>query len=77
MISVDLTVGALIYLFSAVGLILALWFYADFRDKNLYETERKKVIFHCIKCDKIYSTKAGADTASCPRCGFTNARLKF
>ena len=77
MFSVDLTVGAIVYLFSAVGLILALWFYADMRDKNLYEGERKKVIFHCIKCDKIYATKAGAETCPCPRCGFTNARLKF
>ena len=77
MITVDLTGGALVYLFSAVGLILALWFYADFRDKNLYETERKKVIFHCIKCDKIYSAKAGTETSPCPRCDFTNTRLKF
>jgi len=74
---VDLTFGALVYLFSAVGLILALWFYTDFRDKNLYEAERKKIIFHCIKCDKIYSNKAGTEISGCPRCGFVNSRLRF
>lgn len=77
MFAVDLTLGALIYTFSALALILGLWLYYDLRDKNLYEAERKKVIFHCIKCDKIYTSRQGAEVAPCPRCHFENSRLKF
>lgn len=77
MFVIDLTLGALIYTFSAFALVLALWLYYDLRDKNIYESERKKVIFHCIKCDKIYTARQGAEVASCPRCTFQNARLKF
>lgn len=77
MFVVDLTFGALIYIFSALTLILGLWLFYDLRDKNLYEAERKKVIFHCIKCDKIFTAKCGSEVARCPRCGFENTRLKF
>jgi uncharacterized paraquat-inducible protein A len=77
MFVIDLTLGALIYIFSAFALLLALWLYYDLRDKNIYEAERKKVIFHCIKCDKIYTARHGTEAAACPRCSFENTRLKF
>lgn len=77
MFVVDLTLGALIYIFSALTLIFGLWLFYDRRDMNLYEAERKKVIFHCIKCDKIYTGKQGVETSRCPRCSFENSRLKF
>jgi hypothetical protein len=77
MFVIDLTVGALIYIFSALALILGLWLFYDFRDKNIYEAERKKVIFHCIKCNKIYTGRQGVDVSCCPRCNFENGRLKF
>lgn len=77
MVVIDLTLGALIYIFSAFALLLGLWLYYDLRDKNIYEAERKKVIFHCIKCDKIYTDHQGAETSPCPRCDFQNSRLKF
>jgi len=77
MFVVDLTLGALIYIFSALALIFGLWLFYDRRDKNLYEAERKKVVFHCIKCDKIYTGKQGSEAARCPRCSFENSRLKF
>lgn len=77
MFVIDLTVGALIYIFSAMALLIGLWLFSDLRDKNLYEAERKKVIFHCIKCDKIYTSRQGTEVAPCPRCQFNNARLKF
>lgn len=77
MMTVDLTTGALIYLFSALGLISILWLYYDLRDKNLYEAERKKGIFYCVKCEHIYTGRHGSETACCPRCGFENARVRF
>ena len=54
-----------------------LWIYYDRRDRTLYEAERKKITFHCIRCNQLYTEKAGTDTASCPQCGHTNVRLKF
>lgn len=77
MFVIDLSLGALIYIFSALAFIIGLWLYYDLRDKNLYEAERKKVIFHCVKCDKIYTCRQGAEVGTCPRCNFENARLKF
>ncbi len=77
MLTVDLTTGALIYLFSALGFIGALWLYYDLRDKNLYEAERKKVTFYCVKCERLYTGRHGSETAACPRCKFENARLRF
>lgn len=77
MFIVDLSVGALIYIFCALGLIVGLWIYYDLRDNNLYEAERKRTIFHCVKCDKIYTKKQGTEVGACPRCGFKNARLKY
>jgi DNA-directed RNA polymerase subunit RPC12/RpoP len=76
-IPVDLTVGALIYTFSAALLILSLWLHYDRRDRKLYEAERRKVIFHCIRCDKIYTGREGSEELACPRCQFQNVRLKF
>jgi DNA-directed RNA polymerase subunit RPC12/RpoP len=35
------------------------------------------VTFHCLRCSHLYTAKAGTETAVCPRCGHTNARLKF
>ncbi|MEX2382518.1 MAG: hydrogenase nickel incorporation protein HypA [Opitutales bacterium] len=75
--TIDLVAGILVYLFGAVGIILTLWFYFDLRDRNVYEGERKKNIYHCIKCDKIYTDKPKQETAPCPRCGYRNIRLKF
>jgi hypothetical protein len=54
-----------------------LWFYYGRRDRALYDAERRKISFHCIRCDHLYTEKAGTDTAPCPRCGHSNSRLKF
>jgi len=75
--TVSLSVGALIYTFSAAALILGLWFFYDLRDRGMYDRERRKAIFHCIRCDKLYAAKAGTETCPCPDCGFRNSRLKF
>jgi hypothetical protein len=77
MFTVSLNVGALIYTISACVLVLGLWFYYDLRDRSLYDTERRKAIFHCIRCDKLYTARAGTETCPCPRCGFRNQRLTF
>ena len=73
----DPTFGAFLYSALVTGFFLALWFYYDRRDHALYETERRKTVFHCIRCDKLYTVKRGTELSPCPRCGHENTRLKF
>lgn len=77
MIDVSLSFGALIYTFSAFALVLGLWFYHDLRDRGFYDRERRKAIFHCIRCDRLYAAKAGTETCQCPACSFRNSRLRY
>ena len=73
----DLTTGAVLYcVILAVG-FLALWLYYDRRDHRRFERERRKTTFHCIRCDQLYTARAGAELRKCPRCGHENTRLKF
>ena len=73
----DLALGAVVYCLLALGFFYGVWIYYDRRDHALYDTERRKVTFHCIRCGQLYTAKAGTETATCPRCGHTNTRLKF
>jgi hypothetical protein len=73
----DLALGAVVYCLLALGFFFGVWIYYDRRDHALYDTERRKVTFHCIRCGRLYTAKTGTETAACPRCGHTNARLKF
>ena len=77
MFTISLSLGAVIYLLSACVLVFGLWLYYDRRDRSLYELQRRRTIFHCIKCDKLYTAQAGTETCACPRCAFRNARLTF
>ena len=73
----DLALGAVVYCLLALGFFYGVWIYYDRRDHALYDTERRKVTFHCIRCGQLYTAKTGTETAACPRCGHTNTRLKF
>lgn len=73
----DLALGAVVYCLLTLGFFFGVWLYYDRRDHALYDAERRKVTFHCIRCGQLYTAKAGTGTAGCPRCGHTNARLKF
>ncbi len=73
----DLTAGVVVYCFLALGFFFGVWIYYDRRDHALFEAERRKMTFHCVRCSHLYTTKAGPETAPCPRCGYSNVRLKF
>jgi rubrerythrin len=73
----DLALGTVVYCLLALGFFYGVWIYYDRRDHALYDTERRKVTFHCIRCGQLYTAKTGTETAGCPRCGHVNARLKF
>ena len=71
------TVGAVVYCLLVLAFFLGVWIYYDRRDHALFEAERRKLTFHCIRCGRLYIAKSGAGTAVCPQCGHTNARLRF
>ena len=77
MFTIPLNIAAVLYIGTACTVTFGLWFYYDRRDKRLYDLERRKVNFHCIRCDTLYTEKAGTETAPCPKCGHQNIRLKF
>jgi len=77
MIPLAIDLFFLLYLGAGFLLIFGLWFYYDWRDKHLYEDQRHRVIFHCVKCSEIYTAPYRTEECVCPRCGFANGRLKF
>ena len=73
----DSTLAVVLYGLLVVGLFVFLWVYYDRRDRAFYEIERRKITFHCIRCDHLYTEKEGTEMAPCPTCGHPNTRLKF
>jgi hypothetical protein len=73
----DFTFAVILYGVLVLGLFVALWMYYDRRDRLLYDVSRRKITFHCIRCDHLYTEPAGTAMAPCPQCGHRNVRLKF
>ncbi len=73
----DFTFDVILYGLLVLGAFAGLWGYADRRDRALYDGLRRKISFHCVRCNHLYTRPAGTATAACPRCGHQNARLKF
>lgn len=67
----------LIYGLAVFGLLFGLWLYYDRRDRAFFDAGRRKISFHCVRCDRLYTQPAGTETAPCPQCGHENVRLKF
>lgn len=73
----DLTFAVVVYCVLVAALFLGLWLYYDRRDHARFEQERRRTVFHCIRCDRIYEARAGTELCRCPACGHENSRLKF
>lgn len=73
----DFSIAIILYGLLVIGGFILLWIGTDRRDQALYEAQRRKISFHCIRCNHLYTEKAGTETARCPRCGHDNVRLKF
>ena len=71
------TLAVVLYAVVVLGLFAFLWAYYDRRDRAYYDAGRRKITFHCIRCDLLYTETPGTPTAPCPRCGHVNSRLKF
>lgn len=73
----DLTTAAVIYCLGLAGFFLGLWIYYDRRDHHRFEAEKRKTIFHCVRCDRVYTARGRVGEADCPHCGHKNGRLRF
>jgi len=73
----ELTPAVVVYCTLLAVVFLGLWFYYDRRDHARFEIERRKTVFHCIRCDALYTAPKCTDLAKCPRCAHENSRLKF
>ncbi len=71
------TLAVALYGLLILGGFAFLWIYYDRRDRAYYDAGRRKITFHCIRCDHLYTQPAGTETAPCPQCGHVNTRLKF
>ncbi len=71
------TFDVVLYGVLVLGVFGFLWAYYDRRDRSYYDTGRRLITFHCVRCDHLYTEKAGTQTAPCPKCGHQNVRLKF
>jgi hypothetical protein len=73
----ELTTAAVIYCVFVAVVFLGLWLYYDRRDHRRFERERRKIVFHCIRCNAVYTAPPGTELCKCPKCGYENARLRF
>ncbi|HVU17708.1 MAG TPA: hydrogenase nickel incorporation protein HypA [Candidatus Didemnitutus sp.] len=71
------TFDVIVYGVLVLGAFGFLWAYYDRKDRALYDADRQKITFHCIRCNALYTEKPGTATAPCPKCGHVNSRLKF
>jgi DNA-directed RNA polymerase subunit RPC12/RpoP len=71
------TVDVIVYGLLVLGVFGFLWAYYDRRDRSYFDIRRRRISFHCIRCNHLYTEMAGTVTAPCPRCGHKNVRLKF
>ncbi len=60
-----------------IALMMALWFYYDRRDQQIYERDHAQSLRHCLKCGRLYTAPRSQVSAVCPDCGFENSKLKF
>ncbi|MCF3650744.1 hydrogenase nickel incorporation protein HypA [Synoicihabitans lomoniglobus] len=73
----DLTTASVAFCLVTAAFFLGLWIYYDRRDHARFEAERRKTIFHCIRCDHVYPGRGKLHESLCPECGQKNGRLRF
>ena len=69
----------IIYTGSALVGLSLLWFFYDRRDKCSFEANRRRKVFHCVRCGNLYSVRKGDVSFGepCPECEYNNYELSF
>lgn len=73
----EFTLLVTIYCLAVAGGFLVLWLLYGRRDHALFEAERRRTTFHCVRCDHVYALTGEHAAGSCPHCGHENNRLRF
>lgn len=66
-----------VFLILGLGAFFILWFYYDRRDRALYDAQRHKRSFLCVRCGQLYGSNEPGDKVACPNCGYENPSLRF
>jgi len=77
MITVSFQVLVVGYILAGLLFFVFLWLYYDRRDRQFYDRQRIRHVYHCVKCDLLFSSRNPDQVDNCPRCGFENASLRF
>lgn len=77
MITVTFETFMLLFVMAGLALVFGLWVYYDRRDRSLFDAQRFRHTFHCVKCGTLYESRGHQSLADCPHCGFKNERLRF
>jgi hypothetical protein len=77
MFTVDLSIATVAYAGLGVLTIAILWVWSERRDRLFYDSTRRRTTFHCIKCNRVYTSTESHEASRCPACGQENSRLKF
>ncbi len=75
--ALDLSIVTFLYVLGGLVLVFGLWLWYDRRDQREIDEERAKVLFHCIKCSRVYAEAPALGSAPCPDCNHPNLPLKF
>ncbi|MBO6103241.1 MAG: hypothetical protein J6P03_08330 [Opitutales bacterium] len=71
----DLYFSILLGVFLA-GMAIASYI-SDARYVKPYRRRVRENVYHCLKCNSVYTSRAEGDSAACPVCKYRNGRLKF
>jgi hypothetical protein len=67
----DFTLHVVLYGLSVLGVFGALWIYYDRRDRAFYDRQRRKISFHCIRCDHLYTERPAPTRPRAPNAATT------
>ena len=73
----DAQIAFIIFTVFGISCIFGLWLYYDHRDRNLYQAQRERAVFHCVRCRHLYSSTKAQYDVSCPKCNLKNDHLQF
>ncbi|HEY5550809.1 MAG TPA: hydrogenase nickel incorporation protein HypA [Opitutaceae bacterium] len=77
MFPLDFSLATAVYTGLGMLATAVLWFWTDRRDRQFYDSTRRRTTFHCLKCGRVYTSAESHKVCRCPACGHENTHLKF
>ena len=73
----SISLVATLYCLAGLSLTFGLWIAYDWRSARVWREQRRRRVYHCLKCEALYQAPAAQTAAPCPHCGFENVHLRF